>query len=43
MTLTQIGKLPRTALMAVWTLGCRLLLLRASAAILRKYGCAGHR
>jgi hypothetical protein len=43
MTLTQIEKLTYTALMAIWTLCCRLLPLRASTAIHRKYGCAGHR
>lgn len=43
MSLTRVGKLPHTALMAAWTLSRRLLPLRALAAIFRKYGCAGHR
>ena len=41
--LTQIEKLTYTALMAVWTFGCRLLPPRGSTAVLRKYRCAGHR
>src|SRR5262245_4351679 len=43
MTLTQIEKLTNTALTAVWTLCCRLLPSRASTAVHRKYGFAGHR
>ena len=46
MTVTQSGNPPHTALqalMAVWTLGRRLLTRRAWAAIRRKYGCSDHR
>ena len=46
MTVPQIGNAALPALpvlMAIWTLGRRLLTPRASAAMSQRYGCSGHR